>query len=369
MALKILLADDSMTAQNMGKKILTDAGYEVVTVSNGAAALKKLPEFAPDILLLDVYMPGYSGLEVSDRVKNSSKTQHIPVLLTVGKLEPFRPEEGMRAKADGVIIKPFEASDLITVVSKLAGRVRPPTPAVAEPAPPPVSATAEPDAGQASKADSELHASDHADIDLCESHAEPLSEALEGAQLNAASEASLAPAEPEPPQHSGAALADSQERAPTAIATAEIEPPVDGNEAGDKAIASPADSIAENPVEQADSAEAEPVVLPDADVEHLEVEPVFASSAAENETPASSQALSAEEPAEVLRFELLLSPVDFEDVPEFEIVLPAFEPITKDERVLIRERFFAMLPPVPKEPTLEELPSVDQELGAEAHPE
>ena len=64
MALKILLADDSTTAQNMGKKILTEAGYEVVAVSNGAAAVKKIAEHKPDMIVLDVYMPGYTGLEV-----------------------------------------------------------------------------------------------------------------------------------------------------------------------------------------------------------------------------------------------------------------------------------------------------------------
>src|SRR6202158_5879496 len=64
LARKILLADDSVTAQNMGRKILTDAGYEVVTVNNGSAALKKILEQKPDLIVMDVYMPGYSGLEV-----------------------------------------------------------------------------------------------------------------------------------------------------------------------------------------------------------------------------------------------------------------------------------------------------------------
>ena len=53
MARKILLADDSVTAQNMGKKILSDAGYEVITVSNGSAALKKVNELMPEIVVLD----------------------------------------------------------------------------------------------------------------------------------------------------------------------------------------------------------------------------------------------------------------------------------------------------------------------------
>jgi CheY-like chemotaxis protein len=122
-ALKILLADDSMIAQNMGRKILTDAGYEVIPVSNGAAAVKRLPDVNPDIVVLDVYMPGYTGLEVCEKIKNLPATAHIPVLLTVGKLEPFRPEDGMKVKADGVIVKPFEATDLVAVVAKLAERI------------------------------------------------------------------------------------------------------------------------------------------------------------------------------------------------------------------------------------------------------
>jgi len=122
-ALKILLADDSMTAQNMGKKILTEAGYEVVAVSNGAAAVKKIAEHKPDVVVLDVYMPGYTGLEVCERVKSAIETTKIPVLLTVGKMEPFKPEEGARVKADGVIVKPFEASDLLAAVQKLEQRL------------------------------------------------------------------------------------------------------------------------------------------------------------------------------------------------------------------------------------------------------
>ena len=50
-----------MTAQNMGKKILSDAGYDVVAVSNGAAAVKKIAEQKPDIIILDVYMPDIPG--------------------------------------------------------------------------------------------------------------------------------------------------------------------------------------------------------------------------------------------------------------------------------------------------------------------
>ena len=125
MARKILLADDSVTAQNMGRKILADAGYEVIAVNNGSAALKKIAELKPDLVILDVYMPGYSGLEVCQRLKESQETARIPVLLSVGKLEPFKPEEAQRVRAEGYIVKPFEASELLSALSKLEDKVVP----------------------------------------------------------------------------------------------------------------------------------------------------------------------------------------------------------------------------------------------------
>ena len=126
MARKILLADDSVTAQNMGRRILTDAGYEVTTVNNGSAALKRIAESKPDLIVLDVYMPGYGGLEVCQRIRESEDTARIPVLLTVGKLEPFKAEDARRVRADAYVVKPFEASELLTALTKLEDKIVPP---------------------------------------------------------------------------------------------------------------------------------------------------------------------------------------------------------------------------------------------------
>jgi len=125
LARKILLADDSVTAQNMGRKILADAGYDVLTVNNGSAALKRVAESQPDLIILDVYMPGYSGLEVCQRLKDAAETAHIPVLLSVGKLEPFKPQEARRVRADAHIVKPFEASQLLTAIARLEDQMVP----------------------------------------------------------------------------------------------------------------------------------------------------------------------------------------------------------------------------------------------------
>jgi twitching motility two-component system response regulator PilH len=125
LARRILLADDSVTAQNMGRRILSDAGYEVITVNNGSAALKKVSEQAPDLIVLDVYMPGYGGLEVCQRLKEVAETARIPILLSVGKLEPFKPEEARRVRADAFIVKPFEATELLAALTKLEDKIVP----------------------------------------------------------------------------------------------------------------------------------------------------------------------------------------------------------------------------------------------------
>jgi CheY-like chemotaxis protein len=125
LARKILLADDSVTAQNMGRRILTDAGYDVTTVNNGSAALKKIAESKPDLIILDVYMPGYGGLELCQRLREAPETARIPVLLSVGKLEPFKSDEARRVRADGFIVKPFEASELLTALAKLEDKIVP----------------------------------------------------------------------------------------------------------------------------------------------------------------------------------------------------------------------------------------------------
>jgi len=123
LARTILLADDSVTAQNMGRRILVDAGYEVITVNNGSTALKKITEEKPDLIVLDVYMPGYGGLEVCQRIREAPETARIPVLLTVGKLEPFKADEARRVRADAFIVKPFEASELLTALTNLEDKI------------------------------------------------------------------------------------------------------------------------------------------------------------------------------------------------------------------------------------------------------
>ena len=110
---RILLADDSPHAQRMGERILREEGFEVVSLTDGEAALKRLSDVDPDLILADVFLPAKSGMELCRHVKNDSKLRHIRVVLTAGLLEPFDEEEAKRAGCDAILKKPFEASKLV----------------------------------------------------------------------------------------------------------------------------------------------------------------------------------------------------------------------------------------------------------------
>ena len=134
MARLILVADDSPTIQRRAQWILQGEGFEVETVSNGVAAIKKLPKMQPVLVLADVSMPGKDGYEVCDYVKTSADLHHVPVVLVASDLEPYDELRGAQVGADGIIKKPFAPHDLIAMVAKFAalGEASASPPALAE---------------------------------------------------------------------------------------------------------------------------------------------------------------------------------------------------------------------------------------------
>jgi CheY-like chemotaxis protein len=116
---RILLADDSPHAQRMGERILREEGFEVVSLTDGDAALARLADVDPDLILADVFLPAKSGLEICRYVKSNLRLRHVRVVLTAGLLEPFDEEEAKRAGCDAILKKPFEASNLIATIDPL----------------------------------------------------------------------------------------------------------------------------------------------------------------------------------------------------------------------------------------------------------
>jgi CheY-like chemotaxis protein len=138
---RILVADDNSNIQKMVGLALKDQGIDVVAVGNGEAAVRKISDIKPDLVLADVFMPVRNGYEVCQYVKSDSTLAHIPVILLVGAFDPLDEQEAQRVGADGVLKKPFVPPDpLISMVkSALAragvsvGGVAPPPPVHQEP--------------------------------------------------------------------------------------------------------------------------------------------------------------------------------------------------------------------------------------------
>ncbi len=120
---KILVADDNSNIQKMVALALKDQGIDVVAVGNGEAAVRKISDVHPDLVLADVFMPVRNGYEVCQYVKTDSALAHIPVILLVGAFDPLDEQEAQRVGADGVLKKPFVPPDpLISMVKSALQR-------------------------------------------------------------------------------------------------------------------------------------------------------------------------------------------------------------------------------------------------------
>jgi CheY-like chemotaxis protein len=149
---RILLADDSPHAQRMGERILREEGFEVVSLTDGDAAMLRLADVDPDLILADVFLPGKSGFDICRYVKNEPRFKHVRVVLTAGLLEPFDEDEARRAGCDAILKKPFEASKVVSTIDPLVKEAQlarglfadiiasapPPEPAPSKPPEPPV---------------------------------------------------------------------------------------------------------------------------------------------------------------------------------------------------------------------------------------
>lgn len=120
---KVLVADDNLNVQKLVAAALKPEDIEVVAVGHGEAAVRKIPEVRPDLVLADIFMPVRTGYEVCEFIKNDPSLAHIPVLLLVGAFEPLDQKEVGRVRADGYLKKPFEAAQLVSTVKGYLSKI------------------------------------------------------------------------------------------------------------------------------------------------------------------------------------------------------------------------------------------------------
>jgi len=119
---RILLADDSPQALRLGEQILTAQGLEVVSVTDGATALRRLPDVMPDLLITDVYLPTRNGFEVARFLRAQEQYRHLPIIFAAAPADEFNEQDATKAGADVILRKPFEASALLGAVQKLLAK-------------------------------------------------------------------------------------------------------------------------------------------------------------------------------------------------------------------------------------------------------
>jgi putative two-component system response regulator len=115
----VLVADDEYENRALFVRLLSDEGYEVHTAADGASALAALEIYHPDVILLDVQMPGIDGFEVCRQVKLNPATRLTPVVMVTGLNERQNRITGINAGADDFIVKPFDTEELRARVRSL----------------------------------------------------------------------------------------------------------------------------------------------------------------------------------------------------------------------------------------------------------
>jgi DNA-binding response OmpR family regulator len=115
---KILIVDDEIPIHNYLKKKFTKLGYEVSVADEGHSALDRAFLFLPDILLLDIKLPGLNGIEVCKILKSDEKTKHIPIIMLSAKAQTEEIEEGLKAGADKYLCKPIGFPDILKEIRR-----------------------------------------------------------------------------------------------------------------------------------------------------------------------------------------------------------------------------------------------------------
>jgi DNA-binding response OmpR family regulator len=112
----ILVVEDEITTSQLVKIVLKKQGYRVVTATTGPEALRIADDLIPDLILLDIVLPGMDGFQVCQYVRKNPNTTHIPVIMFSGLDRPADQRNAFAAGSDDYLTKPVKMTDLLEKV-------------------------------------------------------------------------------------------------------------------------------------------------------------------------------------------------------------------------------------------------------------
>jgi CheY-like chemotaxis protein len=122
MSKRILIVDDTLQLLQTIQDVLVDRGYEVEACDLSAEACEMAREMQPDLILLDVNMPGMSGWEVLEVLRLSPETRHIPVVISSADFGALQQRERLlHDKGIAVLYRPFDVDELYAMVERVVG--------------------------------------------------------------------------------------------------------------------------------------------------------------------------------------------------------------------------------------------------------
>ncbi len=121
MGKKVLVVDDSPTERHVLEQIMREAGFEVISASNGEEGVAKTKSERPDLVLMDVVMPGMNGYQATREIAKSKDTAGIPVIICTSRGADTDKVWGLRQGAQEYLVKPISKPVLLQKVQKILG--------------------------------------------------------------------------------------------------------------------------------------------------------------------------------------------------------------------------------------------------------
>ena len=116
---RILIVDDSPTERHVLNDLLTKAGFEVVASDSGEDAIHKSKQAKPDLILMDVVMPGLNGFQATRAISRDPETKSIPIILCTSKSAETDKIWGLRQGARDYIVKPVDREELLAKINSM----------------------------------------------------------------------------------------------------------------------------------------------------------------------------------------------------------------------------------------------------------